>query len=86
MIDAEAYRHAAGGDRVLTAAIRYGPWQEWDGEKHADRHGTYWTVIDRDTGEQIGSFGFPVEMATREQALQEAERFGSKWDWPTDRG
>lgn len=56
-------------ERVLTAAFR-------DGQ---------WTVIDRDSGVQIGGFGLPAYYDTFEEALEEAERFGSKWGWPVDR-
>jgi len=47
--------------------------------------GEGWTIMDRDTKEWIGSFGLLSRHDTREEALVEAERFGSKWDWPTDR-
>ncbi len=47
--------------------------------------GEGWTIMDRETKEWIGSFGMISKHATREEALVEAERFGSKWDWPTDR-
>lgn len=47
--------------------------------------GEGWTIMDRDTKEWIGSFGILSRHDTREEALIEAERFGSKWDWPTDR-
>lgn len=61
------------GSRVLVAA------------KRSDDDGEFWTTIDRDTGELIGSFGIMNRLPTREAALREAERFGSKWGWPTDR-
>lgn len=80
------------GTRVLAAEKRVGPWREYRDVLEGDHddvieheYGEYWTVIDRDTGEQVGSFGMPVQLATRDLALAEAERFGSKWDWPTDR-
>lgn len=73
--------------RTLTAQECDGPWYQWDddADEHVERDGTHWTVIDRDTGELIGSFGMKVEVATCEEALDEAERFGSKWGWPVDR-
>ena len=61
------------GTRVLVAVQR------------TDKDGTYWTTIDRETKEGIGSFGLLHRFDTREEALVEAERFGSKWDWSTDR-
>lgn len=73
------------GARVLAAEPRTGQWSEHVDGELIDREGLYWTVIDRDTGDQVGGFGFPVQMATREEALDEAWRFGSKWDWPVDR-
>lgn len=57
------------GTRVLVAVERDG----------------HWTVIDRETKELIGSFGMEVNLPTRDEALDEAQRFGSKWDWPVDR-
>jgi len=73
-------------NRVLTAEIREGEWTDYSCEPPKQHSGTYWTVVDRDTREQIGSFGFPVETATETQALEEAERFGSKWGWETVKG
>lgn len=61
------------GSRVLTAV------------KRSDDDGEFWTTIDRDTGELIGSFGIMNRLPDREAALDEAERFGSKWAWPVDR-
>lgn len=67
--------------RTLTAEKRTGEWiDDATGKGH---DGDYWTVVDRDTREQIGSFGLPVCMATEEEALEEAQRFGSKWAWET---
>ncbi len=76
------------GSRVLVADRREGRWISGYSSKRKEAiysTGVYWTVIDRETEEEIGSFGMPVQLATRDEALAEAERFGSKWDWPTDR-
>jgi hypothetical protein len=70
------------GSRILTVEQREGSWTDWSTEPETKREGPYWTVIDKDTQQQIGSFGMAVEMATKEAAMKEGERFGSKWDWP----
>ena len=71
-------------DRVLTVQERSGPWTDYSGNEPAERSGSYWTVIDCDTGQQMGGFGFPIEEPTREEALSSAERLASKWGWLTE--
>lgn len=68
------------GAHSLSVEERTGQWTDWSTDPETKREGTYWTVVDEE-GQQRGSFGFPVELATRDEAVREAYRFGSKWDW-----